>query len=87
MGTSVSPWQLAKMCATYAGDSSVNPRVMAGAYIHSLFSSTRAVSDTHKGTLHTLNTPSYPLNTGYATPTHTPYSIESAQAELRSEGV
>ena len=29
MGTSVSPWQLAKMCATYAGDSSVNPRVMA----------------------------------------------------------
>jgi len=38
---------------------------------------------THKDTLHTLNTPYHPLNTGYTTPTRTPYPIESAQVELK----
>jgi len=39
---------------------------------------------THVTTLHTLNTPSHPLNTGYTTPTRTPYPIQSAQVELKS---
>ena len=39
---------------------------------------------THKNTLHTLNAPSHPLNTGYKTPARTPYPITSAQVELRS---
>jgi len=42
---------------------------------------------THKSTLHTLNTPYHRLNTGYTTPTRTPYPIKSAQVELRSERV
>jgi hypothetical protein len=41
----------------------------------------------HKRTLHTLNTPQHPLNTGYTTPRRTPYHVESAQVELRSERV
>jgi len=32
----------------------------------------------------TLNTPLHPLNTGYTTPTRTPYPIQSAQVELKS---
>jgi len=35
-------------------------------------------------TLHTLNTPYHPLNTGYTTPTRTPSIIHSAQVELKS---
>ena len=35
-------------------------------------------------TLHTLNTPQHPLNTGYTTPTRTPYPVQSAQVELKS---
>ena len=42
---------------------------------------------THKNALKTLNTPQYPLNMGYTTPTPTPYPIKSAQGELRSERV
>jgi len=42
---------------------------------------------TPKNTLHTLNTPQHPLNTGYATPTRTPCPIQSAEVELRSERV
>jgi hypothetical protein len=42
---------------------------------------------THKNTLHTLHTPSHPLNMGYAIPTRTPYPIKSAPVELRSERV
>jgi hypothetical protein len=42
---------------------------------------------TQKITLHTLNTPCHPLNTGYTTPTRTPYPIQSAQVELKSERV
>jgi hypothetical protein len=38
-------------------------------------------------TLHTLNTRQHPLNTGYTTPTRTPYPIQSAQVDLRSERV
>jgi hypothetical protein len=34
--------------------------------------------------LHTLNTPLHPVNTGYSTPTRTPYPIQSAQVELKS---
>ena len=30
----------------------------------------------HKSTLHTLDTPLHPLNTGYTTPTRTPYHIK-----------
>jgi len=39
---------------------------------------------THTNTLHTLSTPEYPLNTGYTTPTRTPYPIQSAKVELKS---
>jgi len=39
---------------------------------------------TQDNTLHTLNTPSHPLNMGYTTPTRTPYPIQSAQVELKS---
>ena len=39
---------------------------------------------THRNTLHTLNTPQHPLNTGYTMPTRTPYVIQSAQVELKS---
>ena len=42
---------------------------------------------THKNTLHTLNTPSYPLNTGHTTSTRIPYPIKNAQVELRSDRV
>jgi len=42
---------------------------------------------THKNTPHTLYTPEHPLHTGYITPTRTPYPIESAKVELRSERV
>ena len=35
-------------------------------------------------TLHTLNTPYHPLDTGYTTPTRTPYPIQSAEVELKS---
>jgi len=38
------------------------------------------VSDTREYPTH----PKHPLNTGYTTPTRTPYHIESAQVELRS---
>jgi len=38
---------------------------------------------TQENTLNTLNTPSHPLNTGYTTPTRTPYPIQSAQVELK----
>jgi len=38
---------------------------------------------THKTPLHTENTPQTPLNTGYRTPTRTPYPIKSAQVELK----
>ena len=31
---------------------------------------------THKNTLHTFNTPYYPLNMGHTTPKHTPYPIK-----------
>jgi len=31
--------------------------------------------------------PTHPLDTGYTTPTRTPYPIKSAQVERRSEGV
>ena len=41
----------------------------------------------HKNTLHTLHTPQHPLNTGYTTPTRTPYPIKNAQVELRNERV
>ena len=41
----------------------------------------------HKNTLHTINTPSHPLSTGYTIPTRTPYTMKSAQVELRSERV
>jgi len=41
----------------------------------------------HKNTLHTLNTPYQPLNTGHTTHTRTPYPIQSAQVELRGERV
>ena len=43
----------------------------AGAYSRSLPSSTGAESDT-QNPQHTPNTPSYPLNMGYTTPTRTP---------------
>ena len=39
---------------------------------------------THKNTLHTLNNPQQPLDTGYTIPTRTPYPINSAQVELKS---
>ena len=39
---------------------------------------------TQEYTLHTPNTPWHPLNTGYTTPTRTPYPIQSAQVELKS---
>jgi len=39
---------------------------------------------THKNTLHTLNTPSHPLYTGYTTPARNPYPMQSAQVELGS---
>jgi len=42
---------------------------------------------THKNTLHTLITPYHPLYTGYTTLKCTPYPIQSAQVELRSERV
>jgi len=42
---------------------------------------------THINTLHTLNTPQHSLNTGYTTPTRTPYPTKSAQVEPRSERV
>ena len=42
---------------------------------------------TQENTLHTLNTPKHPLNTGYTTPPRTPYPIQSAQVELKREGV
>ena len=42
---------------------------------------------THKNTLHTINTPQHRLDIGYTTPTHTPYTIKSAQVELGSERV
>jgi len=38
---------------------------------------------THKNTLHSLNSPSHPLNMGYTTPTRTPYPIKSALVELK----
>jgi len=34
-----------------------------------------------ENTQHTLNTPQHPLNSGYTTPTRTPYPIQSAQVE------
>jgi hypothetical protein len=37
---------------------------------------------THKNTLHALNTPSHPFETGYTTPTRTPYATKNAQVEL-----
>jgi len=39
---------------------------------------------TQENTLHTLDTPSHPLNTGYITPARTPYLIKSARVELKS---
>ena len=39
---------------------------------------------TQENTLHTLNTPLKPLNTGYTTPTRAPYPIQCAQVELNS---
>jgi hypothetical protein len=42
---------------------------------------------TQRNTQHTLNTPYKPPNTGYTTPTRTPYPIKGAQVELRSERV
>jgi len=42
---------------------------------------------TPKNTLHTSNTPQHPLNTGYTNPTGTPYPMNIAQVELRSERV
>jgi hypothetical protein len=36
---------------------------------------------TQQNTLHILNTPYHLLNTGYTTPTRTPYPIQSAQVE------
>jgi hypothetical protein len=42
---------------------------------------------TQESTLHTLRTPKHPLNTGYTTPTRTPYPIQSAQVELRKKRV
>jgi len=39
---------------------------------------------TNKTTLHTLDTPKHPLNTGWTTPARSPYPINSAQVELRS---
>jgi len=42
---------------------------------------------THKNTLHILNGPSHPLNTGYKTPPRTPHHIISAEVELRIERV
>ena len=37
--------------------------------------------------VHTLNIPSHTLKTGYTIPTRTPYPIQSAQVELKSERV
>jgi len=51
------------------------------------FSAQLEPSLTHNNTLHTLHTPSDPLITGYTIPTRTPYPIQSAQVELRSERV
>ena len=48
------------------------------------FSAQLEPSLTHKTTLHTPDTP---LNTGDTTPTRTPYRIDIAHAELRSERV
>ena len=42
---------------------------------------------TQETTLHILDTPSNPLNTGYITPMRTPCSLQSAQVELESERV
>jgi hypothetical protein len=39
---------------------------------------------TRENTLHTLNTPQHPFNTGCTTPTRTPYPLQSAQVELKS---
>ena len=58
----------------------------AGSYTRSLFSSTRAVSDTQKHPTHPKH-PLTPLTKGYTTPTRTPYLTQSAQVELRSERV
>jgi len=49
----------------------------AGAYTRPLLSS---ISVTRKHPTH----PKHPLNTGYTTPTRTPYPIQSAHVELRS---
>jgi hypothetical protein len=57
----------------------------AGAYTH--FSAQLEPCLTHKSTLHTLNTPCHPLNTGYTSPTRTPYPIQGAQVELRGDRV
>jgi hypothetical protein len=50
--------------------------------LHTL-SSTSAVSDTQIHPDH----PIHPLNTGYTTPTRTPYHMKSAEVKLRSERV
>jgi len=39
---------------------------------------------TQENTLHTLNTPQHPLNTGYTAPARTPYPMQSAQVEPES---
>jgi len=39
---------------------------------------------TQENTLHTLNTPYHPFNTGYTIPTRVPYPMQSAQVELRT---
>ena len=42
---------------------------------------------TRNHTLQTLNNPQHPVNTGYTSLTRTPYPIQSAQVQLRSERV
>jgi len=56
----------------------------AGAYTRSLSAQLEPCL-THKNTIHTLNSLSYPLNTGYTILTRIPYPMKSAQVELSSE--
>jgi hypothetical protein len=56
----------------------------SGAYTRSLFSSQLEPCLTHQNTLHT---PNDPFTRGYTTPTRTPYPMNIARDELRSERV
>ena len=60
------------------------PGHSSGGYTRPLLSSTLAVSVTREHPTNSQTPPSYPLDTGYITPTRTPYPIQSAQVEVKS---